>query len=97
MIAVRARMAGALDGQTWSAPGGESAIGERHSSARGIETEGGSWMAHPTRISANGKATRRRFIAAQNPVCLKINQVSNAGFCFQIALSPDDKWHRLTP
>jgi hypothetical protein len=75
MIALRARMAGAPAGQIWPAPGGESAMGERQSSARGTETEGGSWIAHPTRISANGKATEHPFIAAQNS-CLSQNQSS---------------------
>jgi hypothetical protein len=76
-------MAGALAGQIWPAPGGESAIGERQSSARGTETEGGSWIAHPTIISAKGKTTEHPFIAAQNPVCLKINQVSKRRFLLQ--------------
>jgi hypothetical protein len=74
MIAVRARMAGAPEGQSWPAPGGESAIGERQSSDLRVGIDGGSWVVHPARITVTSNATKHPFIAAQTPVCCKINQ-----------------------
>ena len=51
-------MAGAPEGQSWPAPGGESAIGERQSSALRVGIDGGSWVVHPARITVTSNATK---------------------------------------
>ncbi len=67
-------MAGAPDGQSCPAPGGESAIGERQTSALRTGIAGGSWLAHPARISVTSDEANHPLIAAETPVCRKINQ-----------------------
>jgi hypothetical protein len=59
-------MSGASDGQTWRAPGGESATGDRQNIAEGTGGETGASVAHPVRISVHITDTRHGFIAAQN-------------------------------
>jgi hypothetical protein len=76
MIAWRARISGASDGQIWRALGGESATGDRQNIAEGTGGETGASVAHPARINVHITDTRHGFIAAQTPVCRRINQVS---------------------
>src|SRR5215475_3152845 len=77
MIAACAWMAGACKGQTGPAPGGESATGERQSSALRTGRDVGSCVAQPARIRTPSAGTMHRFIAAEGPVYARVDQVES--------------------
>jgi hypothetical protein len=70
-------MAGACKGQTGPAPGGESATGERQSSALRTGRGVGSCVAQPARIKTPSAGTMHRFIAAEGPVYARVDQVES--------------------